>query len=294
MFIDIHTHTCRAKGVGDAVGQSFNDPEGLIALLDGYGIDRAVLLPIVSPENQTHYITTEETLEIAAAHPERFIPFCCLDSRMRANGPGGDFSKVLAYYKEAGCRGVGEYITNLPFDAPVQMNLFRQVEAAGLPLTFHVGPTLGEVYGCYDELGLPRLEKVLRACPNLTFLAHSTAFWSEISADVTDETRQTYPKGKVTPGRVVDLMRSYPGLWGDLSAGSGFTAISRDPEFGYGFMEEFQDRLLFGTDICWPGQKAPIVAYFHKLRDEGLISKAAYEKITWQNADRLLGLGIGG
>ena len=47
-------------------------------------------------------------------------------------------------------------------------------------------------------------------------------------------------------------MRRYPNLYGDLSAGSGFGAISRDPEFGYAFLEEFQDRLYFALDLCDP------------------------------------------
>jgi predicted TIM-barrel fold metal-dependent hydrolase len=199
---------------------------------------------------------------------------------------------MLEFFKRAGCKGVGEYIPNLPFDDPFQMNVFKQVEEIGLPLTFHVGPTIGGCYGCYDELGLPRLEKVLKACPKLILFAHSQPFWAEISADVNAQTRSGYPKGKVTPGRVVQLMRDYPNLHGDLSAGSGFNAISRDPEFGYRFMEEFQDRLLFGTDLIRRTQEVPIVPYFKKLREEKLISPEALEKISWKNANRLLKLGL--
>jgi predicted TIM-barrel fold metal-dependent hydrolase len=213
---------------------------------------------------------------------------------MVGNRPESDFRRILRFYREAGCRGFGEYIPNVPFDHPVQMNLFRQVEEVGLPLTFHIAPDPVGYYGCYDDLGLPRLEKVLKACPALKFFGHSQPFWAEIGADVTEETRSGYPKGRVKPGRIVDLMRRYPNLYGDLSAGSGFNAISRDPEFGYGFMEEFQDRLMFGTDICWPGQETPIVEYFQKLRQEKLISPQAWEKIAWRNADRLLGLGLAG
>jgi len=43
-----------------------------------------------------------------------------------------------------------------PFDDPMQMNVFRQVEEVGLPLTFHIAPKIGGGYGCYDEPGLPR------------------------------------------------------------------------------------------------------------------------------------------
>ena len=121
--------------------------------------------------------------------------------------------------------------------------------------------------------------------------------------------RARYPTGPVTPGRLVELMRRYPNLHGDLSAGSGFGAISRDPEFGYQFLEEFQDRLYWGTDIARvPGEVARgdvpidmedfrrrkwrIVDYSEKLQREGLIPPEAYDKITWRNANCLLGLGL--
>ena len=64
----------------------------------------------------------------------------------------------------------------------------------------------------------------------------------------------------------------------------GSIAISLDPEFGNRFLEEFQDRLYWGTDHA----KLPFVSYFRKLKEQHLISDAAYEKITWKNASRLL------
>ena len=92
------------------------------------------------------------------------------------------------------------------------------------------------------------------------------------------------------PGRLIELMDTYANLHGDLSAGSGFNAISRDPAYGYEFMERYQDRLYFGTDIANVPQELPIVDFFKHLRDEKLIDSMALEKITWRNADRLLGL----
>ena len=57
-------------------------------------------------------------------------------------------------------------------DDPLNMNLFKQVAQVGLPLQFHVSPTLGGNYGCFDEIGLPRLETVLKANPDLILLGH--------------------------------------------------------------------------------------------------------------------------
>lgn len=294
MLIDIHVHTCRERHrkVTRADGTRYPTPQRLIEIMDEAGIDRAVVMATVSPEWRYTTVTPEETIEICAAYPQRLIPFCCFDPRYLTNGPRSDFRPLLEAYRELGCRGVGEYIPNLPFDDPLNMNAFAQVEEIGLPLTFHIGPRAGDCYGCVDELGLPRLERVLKTFPGLTFLAHSQPFWAEISADVTEEDRNTYPHGKVTPGRVVDLLRACPNLHGDLSAGSGYNAISRDPEFGHAFLEEFQDRLYFGTDIASEGDELPIVTYFHRLKEERLISAEALEKIAWQNANRLLNLGL--
>ena len=295
MLIDIHVHSCRERhpGLTRPDGSRYPTPAELIRMLDAAGIDKAVLLCTVSPEWRYTVVTPEETLDICAMYAERLIPFCNFDPRGLTNDTRANFLPLIKVYKEMGCRGVGEYVPNLPFDDPLNMNFFHQVAESGLPLTFHIGPTRGGCYGCYDELGLPRLESVLKECPDLVLFGHSQPFWAEISADVTEENRNTYPAGKVTPGRLVELMLAYPNLHGDLSAGSGFNAIHRDPEFGYRFMEEFQDRLLFGTDIAGTPQELPIVPYFRRLKEEKLISEAAYEKITWRNADRLLGLGLG-
>jgi predicted TIM-barrel fold metal-dependent hydrolase len=85
-------------------------------------------------------------------------------------------------------------------------------------------------------------------------------------------------------------MKNYPNLHGDLSAKSGFNAISRDPEFGYRFMEEFSDRLYFGTDIASTPQELPIVDYFNTMRREKILSEEILDKISWKNAFTLLRL----
>ena len=34
------------------------------------------------------------------------------------------------------------------------------------------------------------------------------------------------------------------------AAGSGHNAVTRDPSFGVEFVDQFQDKLMFGTDSC--------------------------------------------
>jgi predicted TIM-barrel fold metal-dependent hydrolase len=88
------------------------------------------------------------------------------------------------------------------------------------------------------------------------------------------------------------LFERYPNLYGDLSAGSGHNAVSRDPEFGYAFLESFQDRLLFGTDISSVKVQAPLRDFLVQAVEGGHISREAFEKVSWRNANRLLKLGL--
>ncbi len=293
MLIDDHVHVTRSRTIRRPDGDTFCTPDKLIEKMDEDGVDKAVLLPIISPECRSRWVTTEDCLEICAVYPDRFYTFCNLDPRMDTYGEKADFSRYLTWYKEAGCKGVGEVTANLPFDDPLVANMFKHCEACEMPVMFHVAPRIGGCYGLYDELGLPRLEKMLQAFPNLVFIGHSQPFWAEISAGLTEPERNGYPKTPVQPGgRLVELLERYPNLYGDLSAGSGFNSISRDPAFGYEFMDKFQDRLFFGTDICCPRDNMPHARYLRDAREKRLISTKVFEKIAWRNANRVLKLGV--
>jgi len=74
---------------------------------------------------------------------------------------------------------------------------------------------------------------------------------------------------------------------------SGHNALTRDRAFGLEFLDEFQDKLIFGTDSCRRSDvetTAPIVALFRELRETKALSAEALEKIEWRNCVRLLGL----
>ena len=288
-MIDIHTHL----GYRSAKDKAVCDEHELLRRMDELGIEKAVLLPLgASPECSYFWYGNEKVIEVSRRYPDRFIPFCDLDPRNVNNSPQSDFSWMLQEYKEAGCKGVGEMCANLYIDDPLCMNLLRQCGKAGLPVIYHCAEAVRHgLYGMADDIGLPRLERVLRELPETVIMGHAMSFWSEVGAEVDPKTRGGYPKGPVKPGgRLPELLKKYPNLYGDLSAGSGFNAISRDPEFGYRFLEEFQDKLLFGTDICHVNQTVEIVPWMKKAVAEGKISEVAYGKIATGNAIRLLGL----
>jgi len=291
MLIDIHVHTTMFPGPERASGGTYATPEQLMDMLKPQGVEKAVILPSVNPECSHVIQGNEEVLAIVQKYPDFFIPFMNIDPRFENNSPDSDLSRLMKYYIDRGCKGIGEVCANFAFDEPLMENLFAHAQACGLPVTFHIAPQKGGYYGIVDHKGLPLLEGALKKFPDLVFLGHSQPFWAEISGDLKEEERNSYPKGKVAEGGAVPrLMRAYPNLYGDLSAGSGHNAVSRDPEFGYAFMTEFQDRLLFGTDICDPRNKTPLVDFLNDAVKEGHISQEVYDKIAWKNAAKLLGL----
>ena len=275
-MIDIHLHIGRLYTFMDG---PFTDEDAL-RFMDANGIDRACLLPIENPEETDYYVTTDEILREAARHPDRFIPFCNIDPRRRSADLSTDFLGMLREYRDRGCRGFGEVLAGLYVDDPRLQLIYEACGELGLPIVFHL-----DALRCIDEKGLPRFEAMVRRFPQTIFVGHGQHFWSELSADVTDEEFGTYPKGPVTRvGTAERLIAQCPNVYGDLSAGSGYNAVTRDAEFGRWFLETYQDKLLFGTDKLMEDQETPIIEY---LRTVGL-PQEAYEKIAFRNAEVLL------
>lgn len=291
MFIDIHVHVRRIPGPPHENGKRYATPDQLLKRFDDLNIEKAVLLPNVNPECAYVPQSNEEIIEIAEEYPTRFIPFCNVDPRAMTNSADAPLGDILRYYRNRGCKGIGEICANLPFLHPMVQNLFKHVQDVGFPLTFHIAPQIGGAYGLYDDPGLPQLERSLQIFPKLRFLAHSQPFWAEIGQLETPADRYGYPKYPVKKeGVVPKLMRRYPNLYGDLSANSGYNALARDPEYAVQFLTEFQDRLLFGTDITSLDTPTPLVDFLLSLYNKNKISKEVFRKIARENASRVLGL----
>ncbi len=293
--IDIHVHSTPEAVITKPDGGIYATPPELRKIYDTCDVEKGVLLPAAHPECSIDLISIREARSLVRDFPETLgWWFCNLSPFMYQNSPDTDLSFFINQLKAKGAKGIGELTLNRYFDDPYIKNLFYHAEKCQMPVTIHIGAPGGGDYGLIDELGLPRLEKTLQSFPDLIILGHSQKFWAEISGDLSEEERFGYPTGKVAPGgRLVELMRKYPNLCGDLSAGSGYNALARDPEFAYSFIEEFQDRLFFGTDICDPRNiTSPMLklsSFLDEAMESGKISYSAYEKVSRGNALRLLG-----
>ena len=289
--IDIHSHCLKEHKIpffwsGDGTSD-FLTPDEMRESMEYHNVEKSVLLPIVASEHYHQYLNNEVAEELYNTYPDMFYWFCCIDPRWGGDYGKSDMTYFLEYYKARGAKGIGEITANIPFDDHRVWNLFKAAEKCDMPVLFHIGPKDME-YGLVDELGLPRLERSLKQFPNLKFIGHSAMFWAEISSDATEENRNDYPTGPVTPGRVPYLMEHYQNLYCDVSAGSGGNAIMRDEAFGISFLEKYQDRIFFGMDVCGAGSRMELSFYLDKLVESGKLSQTAYNKICRENALKIL------
>jgi predicted TIM-barrel fold metal-dependent hydrolase len=157
-------------------------------------------------------------------------------------------------------------------------------------------------YGNYNH-NFEAFERVLRDHPDTVFIGHAQAWWANVSAAVPRDPAapgySAYPEGPVVPGGLTDRwLADFPNLYGDLSAGSGLNALTRDPEFTRGFLRRHERKLLWATDCpCrdgagdWGGaqRRECFAARSLPVLRELAPSPEAFERITSGNARRLLG-----
>ena len=283
--IDLHLHLTpfRIPKLGKMHLTSGAD---MISHLEELGISRGVLMS--GAEKGLPFGTNKANEKICRQFPDRYAWMCAVDPK----GKEPVYDR-LARFKAQGAIGVGELTTNRPLNDPFLQELFAAAEKLQMPVTIHMSPEVGYSYGVVDEPGLPLLEQVLRDYPNLKILGHSQTFWIEMSGDAPreKEARNQWGDGPVVPGgRVPELFTKYPNLYGDLSANSGSRAIMRDEEFGLNFLETYADRLFFATDMVNKDMVFPLGAWLDEMAQSGRLSREAYNKICFENAQRIFGL----
>ncbi|HND55264.1 MAG TPA: amidohydrolase family protein [Pirellulaceae bacterium] len=277
-YVDMHTH----------LGQTWNTTtpltaEELLRWMDAHQISQAIVLPLVSPESSSYLLTSDFVLAQTQPFRDRLIPFCCIDPRTSYNGGAKGLLDMLKKYVDAGAKGFGEHKPGVAIDDPRNMALYAACGEVKLPLLFHLDNIRNT-----DKPGLPGLEKALAEHPQTTFIAHGPGWWASISGGTTPADLGGYPKGKVAPGGAIDtLMGKYPNIFGDMSAGSGAGAFSRDLEYGRDLLIRRSDRFMFGTDFLAPGQAVP---QFELVEKQLNLPDDVAAKVFRENARRVLRL----
>jgi hypothetical protein len=249
--IDIH---CHPRWIG-------HNGARMIANMAAAGIERAWLLSWEVPEREMspdYYSSLDptgigipfgEVIEVAQRYPDRFILGTTVDPR----DPQAH-QRLKAAVDIHRVRVFGEFKLRLRYDDPDALRLFQYCGELGLPVIFHLDVTFPRQGVASSRQwwyggGIENIETALRLCPQTQFLGHAPGFWREISADA-DQEPLAYPAGKPIAGRgkLLQFLEKYPNLNCDLSAGSGYTALSRDLGFTRKFLIEYQDRMFFGRD----------------------------------------------
>jgi len=279
MIIDVHAHLGKVMH-----GFAPLTPEKLLRFMDAHGIEKSVILPLVAPEEEDYYYTTEQALADCAAHPDRLIPFANMDPRRGRNDGSYDFHPVLKEYADMGCKGFGEILANLPTNDPRMKGIYEACGRLGFPVVFDFRLT---TVGVIDPVGMPYLEECLQEFPDTIFIGHGPAWWAEISADVTAEQKKGYPEGPVkAPGKIDFLLEKYPNMHADLSAGSGYNALSRDLDVARDFLQKHYRKLMFGTDR-FVREEDPLMI---DLIRQAALPPHMEQAIFAGNAEKMLGL----
>ncbi len=296
--IDVHVHAARKRidipfgNPMDPASHYICGPEEMVQTLTAQGIGNAILMSSgEAPCDGVHSLEcyNQDCMEIAENSHGFFRWMCGIDPV--------DLNTVedrLRKFKQRGAVGIGEVMVNQWMDSPYMRALFCAAEKLDMPVLCHMSPDAGFSYGVADNSGLPLLERTLQEHPGLKYIGHSQVFWLEISADCPktgNAQRSGFGRGPVVrEGTVERLLANYPNLYADLSAFSGSCAVMRDEAFGVYFLERYQDQLLFGTDTTNRHAVFPLAGFLDSLLREGKLSRQAYDKICWANAQRLFSI----
>jgi predicted TIM-barrel fold metal-dependent hydrolase len=140
--------------------------------------------------------------------------------------------------------------------------------------------------------GFERFHRMLEKYSKVNFLGHAQTWWGNIDKNYADQSVM-YPKGVVTRGGLTDrYLSDYPNMFGDLSAGSGLNALTRDEAFARDFIGRHQDKLIYGSDCSdhvgsGPAcQGAETIAAIRRLAP----GKTVERKLLYGNAKKLFRL----
>jgi predicted TIM-barrel fold metal-dependent hydrolase len=287
-IIDAHNHP-------DWHGKDLNR---FIQDMDEKGIDKCWLLSWECPRSEYHDgtpsvvsgpllgtttgpIPFSRCVSYAERAPERFILGYAPDARDQ-----DACRKLIAAHEIYNAKICGEVKWRMMYNDFDCLRLFRTAGMLKMPVVMHFGYDFQ--YSYEDRRrewfggSIDTLEDLLRSCPETTFIGHAPGFWVHISDD--DLWRSPGYEVDNVPvvkeGKITKLLRKYPNLYCDISAGSGLKALTRDPEHAIEFLTEFQDRVLYARD-CFTN------AHREFLNSLGL-SEKILAKIYGENAEALV------
>ncbi len=194
-------------------------------------------------------------------------------------------TREIERYLKRGAVVIAEQKFGVECDSAEMQQIYALAREYDVPVLMHWQ------FSMYNY-GFERFHRMLEKFPRVKFLGHAQTWWANIDRSHTDQT-VLYPKGPVTPGGLTDrYLSDYSNMYGDLSAGSGLNALTRDEDFTRDFLTRHRDKLLFGSDCndrdgggpnCLGAQ---IIATIRRLA----ANRQMERQLLYENAKRLFRL----
>jgi predicted TIM-barrel fold metal-dependent hydrolase len=280
-IIDIHQH----------LGYSGRSDDAFLAHQRALGATSTILLPAGRPANtasthegvsnglQAQCLGSQACYVFARAHGKAFA-FGANDVPDIA----GAVPEIERYLKR-GAAVIAEQKFGVECDSPEMQKIYQLAQAHRVPVLMHWQ------FKMYNY-GFERFYRMLEKYPTVNFLGHAQTWWANIDKNHNDQT-VLYPKGPVTPGGLTDrYLSDYGNMYGDLSAGSGLNALTRDEGFTRDFLTRHQDKLVYGSDCSDVDGRGPTcqgaqtIAAVRRLA----ASRTIERKLLYGNARKLFRL----
>jgi predicted TIM-barrel fold metal-dependent hydrolase len=280
-IIDIHQH----------LGYSGRTDVALLAHQRAIGATTTILLPAgrvadgpsthggVANGLQARALGNEESYQFVQAHRNGFL-FGANDVPDLAGA-----TREIERYLKRGAKVIAEQKFGVECDSAEMQRIYALAREYDVPVLMHWQ------FKMYNY-GFERFHTMLEKFPRVKFLGHAQTWWANIDGNHTDQT-VLYPKGPVTPGGLTDrYLTDYTNMYGDLSAGSGLNALTRDEDFTRDFLTRHRDKLVFGSDCSCSDGGGPkclgsqIIGAIRRLAADRQIER----KLLYQNAKTLFRL----
>lgn len=277
-IIDIHQH----------LGYTGRSDAELLAHQRAMGATMTILLPAGRPASrvsthagvanglQAQALGSEACYRFAREHAHAYV----FGSNDVPDLEGA--TDEIERYLRRGAVLVGEQKFGVACDAPEMQRIYALAQDHGVPVLMHWQHQM------YNH-GFERFHRMLERYPRVPFIGHAQTWWANIDRNHGDQS-VLYPKGPVTAGGLTDrYLADYPNMYGDLSAGSGLNALTRDEGFSRAFLARHQNKLLFGSDCSDRAgsgptcQGAQTIAAVRRLSGDTTIER----KLLYANAKAL-------
>ena len=214
--------------------------------------------------------------EFAKAHPQAF-----LFAANEVPDVEGATAEIETYLK-LGAVMIAEQKFGVECDSPAMQSLYALAQMHNVPVLMHWQ------FQRYNY-GFERFYRMLEKYPRVNFIGHAQTWWANVDRDHRDQA-VLYPPGPILPGGLTErYLAEYPNMFGDLSAGSGLNALTRDATFTPGFLQRHQDKLMYGSDCDDPAgagpkcQGAQTLAAIRRFAPDHKIER----KLLYENAKKL-------